>query len=78
MSGDTSLYDLWSSTRSSVYDVWSPPESLGETVNSEGYVDANPMLASDDHVLYFASSRPNDHGPAGNMDIYLSTRTRLR
>jgi hypothetical protein len=78
LTGDTNLYDLWVSTRASVYEVWSPPQSLGPTVNSEGYVDANPMLASADRTLYFASTRPNSHGPVGNMDIYFSTRTRLR
>jgi len=78
LTGDMNMYDLWVSTRSSVYENWSPPESLGSTINSEGYLDVNPMLASEDRTLYFASSRPNSHGPAGNMDIYLSTRTRLR
>jgi hypothetical protein len=77
LTGDTNLYDLWVSTRSSVYDIWSTPESLGPTVNAQGYVDANPMLANGDRSLYFASSRPNSHGPVGNMDIYLSTRTRV-
>jgi len=77
LTGDTNLYDLWSSSRASVYDPWSEPRSLGSLVNSEGYVDANPMLASDDQVLYFASTRPNSHGPTGNMDIYFSTRTPL-
>ena len=78
LTGDTSMYDMWSSTRSSVNETWSPPESLGPTVNSEGYIDANPMLASGDQALYFASSRPNPNGPVGNMDIYISTRTPLR
>ena len=78
VTGDTTMYDLWVSTRSSVYENWSPPESLGPIVNSEGYLDVNPMLASEDRTLYFASSRPNSHGPVGNMDIYISTRTRLR
>jgi hypothetical protein len=75
---DMSLFDLWVSTRSSVYERWSPPESLGPTVNSEGYWDVNPMLASADRVMYFSSTRPNPNGPVGNMDIYMSTRTRLR
>jgi hypothetical protein len=75
---DITMYDLWVSTRSSVYENWSPPESLGPIVNSVGYLDVNPMLADADSKLYFSSSRPNSHGPAGNMDIYLSTRTRLR
>jgi hypothetical protein len=78
LTGDTSLYDLWTSTRSSVYDNWSTPVSLGPTINSEGYVDANPMLASGDRALYFASARPNEHGPVGNMDIYFSEREKLR
>ena len=75
---DTSKLDLWVSTRSSVYENWSPPESLGATVNTEGYLDVNPMLASADRVLYFSSTRPNSHGPVGNMDIYMSKRTQLR
>jgi hypothetical protein len=77
ITGDTTKLDLWVSTRSSVYETWSPPESLGSIMNSD-YVDANPMLASADRVLYFASARPNPSGPAVNMDIYISTRTRLR
>lgn len=78
LTGDVNLYDLWTSTRSSIYEPWSPAHSLGATINSDGYIDANPMLASDDTVLYYASARPNSHGPTGNMDIYMSTRTRLR
>jgi len=75
---DTSKFDLWVSTRASVYETWSPPESLGSTVNIEGYADVNPMLANEDRTLYFASLRPNPNGPAGNTDIYFSTRTRVR
>ena len=78
LTGDITRFDLWVSTRSSVYETWSAPESLGATVNSEGYLDVNPMLASADRTLYFASSRPNPSGPANNMDIYFSTRTPLR
>ena len=77
MTGDTTRLDLWVSTRSSVYEIWSPPQSLGSTVNSD-YVDANPMLTSADQKLYFASSRPNPSGLTENMDVYISTRTRLR
>lgn len=77
-SGDMTKFDLWVSTRSSVYEYWSPAESLGPTVNIEGYGDFNPMLASEDRTLYFASLRPNPNGPAGNTDIYFSTRARLR
>ena len=77
ITGDTTKLDLWVATRSSVYEIWSAPESLGSTMNSD-YVDANPMLASADRMLYFASSRPNPSGPGVNMDIYISTRARLR
>ena len=77
ITGDTTKLDLWVSTRASVYEIWSAPESLGSTMNSD-YVDANPMLASADRTLYFASSRPNPSGPDVNMDIYISARTRLR
>jgi len=78
LDGDMSKLDLWVSTRWSVYETWSPPESLGPIVNTEGYLDVNPMLASADRTLYFSSTRPNPNGPAGNMDIYISTRTRWR
>jgi hypothetical protein len=75
LTGETSKYDLWVSTRSSAYEPWAPPESLGPIVNSDGYLDANPMLASGDRALYFASIRPNASGTSPNMDIYMSTRT---
>ncbi len=78
LTGDATMFDLWVSTRSSVYENWSAPESLGPTVNTEGYLDVNPMLTSADRALFFASSRPNLNGPAGNLDIYFSTRTPLR
>lgn len=78
LTADTSKYDLWVSTRSSVYEPWSTPESLGPIVNSDSYLDANPMLASGDRALYFASIRPNASGTSPNMDIYVSTRTPLR
>lgn len=75
LTGDANMYDLWVSTRSSVYGNWSAPESLGSAVNADGYLDANPMLASGDRALYFASMRPNASGSSPNMDIYFSTRT---
>ena len=77
LTGDMSKLDLWFSTRSSVYENWSPPENLGQPVNTDGYLDVNPMLTSADRTLYFSSTRPNPSGPAGNMDIYFSTRTPL-
>ena len=78
VTGDITMYDMWVSTRSTASENWSAPESLGPIVNSEGFLDVNPMLASNDSMLYFSSSRPNSHGPAGNMDIYFSTRARAR
>ena len=78
LTGDTSMFDMWVSTRSSVFETWSSPENLGLNVNTEGYADVNPMLTSEDRVLYFASLRPNSNGPAGNTDIYFSTRVRSR
>ena len=78
LTGDTTKFDLWVSTRYSVYESWSKPESLGSTINSDGYLDVNPMLASGDRILYFSSTRPNPHGPVGNTDIYFSTRAKQR
>ena len=36
------------------------------------------LKSPDGMTMYFSSRRPNSHGPAGTMDIYVSTRERRR
>jgi Tol biopolymer transport system component len=56
-----------------VFDAWSEPINLGSTVNS-GQLDVHPYISSDRETLFFASIRP---GNVGNIDIYMTTRTKL-
>jgi Tol biopolymer transport system component len=66
--------DLWVSVRQSVFDLWSAPVNLGLTVNSM-FNDQAPAISSDGQTLFFASDRP---GGQGGIDIYMTTRTKLR
>jgi Tol biopolymer transport system component len=66
--------DLWVATRASTLDAWSTPVSLGDTINTAS-VDNNAYLLSDGMTLFFASDRP---GGFGGVDLYMSTRTKLR
>jgi len=66
--------DLWVATRTSTLDAWSTPVNLGNTVNTAA-ADQNPYLSSDGKTLFFASDRA---GGFGLMDLYMSTRTKLR
>ena len=64
--------DLWTATRESVDDPWSTPTNLGSGVNT-AYNELRGSFSWDASVLYFASNRP---GGVGNVDIYVTTRTR--
>ena len=66
--------DLWTSTRATTADAWSTPVNLAGTVNT-GDVELHPALSSDNETLFFASNRP---GGFGNLDIYMTTRTKAR
>jgi hypothetical protein len=72
--GGFGLADLWVSTRRTTLDAWSAPVSLGATVNGPN-VDQQPFISSDRKTLFFASNRP---GGVGNLDIYVTTREKLR
>jgi hypothetical protein len=67
-------FDLWVSTRETTLDDWSPPVSLGDTVNSV-FADQHPAVSSDGQTLFFNSNRP---GGLGGLDLYMTTRTKLR
>jgi Tol biopolymer transport system component len=71
--GSINTFDLWVATRETVFDAWSEPINLGSTVNS-GQLDVHPYISSDRETLFFASIRP---GNVGNIDIYMTTRTKL-
>ena len=66
--------DLWTATRESALDSWSTPVNLGGAINTTS-IDNNANLSSDRKTLFFSSDRP---GGSGGLDLYVTTRTRLR
>ena len=72
--GSIGLGDLWVATRESTLDAWSTPVNLGSIVNTT-FIEQNAYLSSDNKTLFFSSDRP---GGFGGLDLYMSTRTRLR
>jgi WD40 repeat protein len=72
--GSLGLSDLWVATRESAFDGWEMPTNLGPTVNST-FADMQPDIAADRETLFFTSNRP---GGCGALDLYVTTRTRLR
>lgn len=66
--------DLWVATRESVADAWSTPVNLGSSINTTA-VENNANLSSDRVTLFLSSDRP---GGFGGLDLYVTTRTRLR
>ena len=66
--------DLWVSTRETTADPWSAPVNLGSAVNTSSG-EFRPSLSFDGTALYFHSNRP---GSLGSVDIYVTTRRKLR
>ena len=66
--------DLWVATRESTLDAWSTPVNLGNTINTS-FQEQQAYLSSDNRTLLFSSNRP---GGFGGLDLYMSTRTKLR
>jgi hypothetical protein len=73
-SGSIGGGDLWTATRADTLDPWSTPVNLGSPINSAS-VEQNAYLSSDGKTLLFSSDRA---GGFGGLDLYVSTRTRLR
>jgi Tol biopolymer transport system component len=62
-------FDIYVSRRASLDAAWGPPHRLGGAVNSIGD-EAEPVLSTDGHRLYFSSNR----GGMGGTDLYVSRR----
>jgi WD40-like Beta Propeller Repeat len=65
--------DLWSATRESADSPWGEPQNMGAAINT-GAADSLAALSSDEHIMYFHSTRD---GGCGQGDIW-TTRRRNR
>jgi hypothetical protein len=66
--------DLWFAKRDSVDSPWQTPQNMGTPTNGINtlYTDSLPFLSSNEHVLYFYSTRPA--GNCGPGDIWMTRR----
>jgi WD40-like Beta Propeller Repeat len=64
--------DLWFTTRASPDDPWGPPENMS-ALNSPA-LDSLAVLSSDEHVMFFHSTRPGGCGAGGTGDIWMARR----
>jgi hypothetical protein len=65
--------DLWFTTRASLEDPWGDPENMS-ALNST-VADSLAVLSSDEHVMFFHSTRP---GGCGAGDIWMTRRHNKR
>ncbi|MET0214954.1 MAG: hypothetical protein ABW292_18220, partial [Vicinamibacterales bacterium] len=65
--------DLWFTTRASLEDPWGDPENMS-ALNST-VADSLAVLSSDEHVMFFHSTRP---GGCGAGDIWMTRRHNRR
>ena len=63
--------DLWFTTRTSLDDAWETPTNLS-ALNTDA-ADSLSVLSSDEHVMFFHSTRPGGCG-AGTGDIWMTRR----
>jgi hypothetical protein len=65
--------DLWFSTRASLDDPWGYPQNMSALNTSAA--DSLAVLSSDEHVMFFHSTRP---GGCGAGDIWMTRRQHRR
>jgi WD40 repeat protein len=65
--------DLWFTTRASLDDPWETPTNLSAL--NTGAADSLAVLSSDEHVMFFHSTRP---GGCGAGDIWMTRRQHKR
>jgi hypothetical protein len=65
--------DLWFTTRASLDDPWGDPENMSALNTSAA--DSLAVLSSDEHVMFFHSTRP---GGCGVGDIWMTRRHNRR
>ena len=72
--GGLGLDDLWTATRESVDSPWRDPQNM-TSINTAS-IDSLPVLSSNEHVLYFYSTRPGPCGATatGPGDIWMTRR----
>src|SRR5262245_34718895 len=61
--------DLWFTTRASLDDSWGTPENMSALNTSAA--DSLAVLSSDEHVMFFHSTRP---GGCGTGDLWMTRR----
>jgi WD40 repeat protein len=66
--------DLWFATRESVDSPWREPQNMRAPINTT-FTDSLPFLSSNEHVLYFYSTRPA--GSCGQGDIWMTRRQNM-
>jgi len=71
--GGLGLDDLWFTTRASLDDPWGDPRNMS-ALNSSA-LDSLAVLSSDEHVMFFHSTRP---GGCGAGDIWMTRRHNRR
>jgi hypothetical protein len=65
--------DLWLTTRASLEDPWEDPQNM--TALNTSAADSLAVLSSDEHVMFFHSTRP---GGCGAGDIWMTRRQNRR
>jgi WD40-like Beta Propeller Repeat len=65
--------DLWFATRESINSPWREPQNMRAPINTT-FIDSLPFLSSNEHVLYFYSTRPGGCGAPGPGDIWTTRR----
>jgi len=69
--------DIYVATRESIDAPWNTPVRLDSPINTT-FREINPHISADGLTLLFASDRPGACGGTGDLDIYMSTRTKLK